>query len=398
MADDNSVEIKFSASTDEAVDSISQIREALAGLTAPFNTLKSSLDKVGDTFSAALPVGQASKFAAAVGDIGTAAARTAAQVRGISGEIAGFQQHLAQQKILLDAEVNQYQITQNQKYALLEQETQKEFDEQLVTLQNGLMIGNMTVQQRQGISNRILALEAKHRTDMLRLDEQSIAAQQALWDKYLSTVTSAFNSQLRGLLEGTTSWHQATIKMLEDLTIKFIEMAEQMVVKWLSAELAKTTATTSGAAVRTAAEQSSSDAGLLANAAAAMKSIMTDAAQTFAGVFAFLSPTMGPAAAGPAAAAEASVSAAAIFDVGTDYVVRGGLALIHPGETIIPAARGSGPYSGAGDSPQVHAPVSINVSALDSQSVSRFFNDNSRHMLRAINDAVKRGAHLGLRG
>ena len=57
-----------------------------------------------------------------------------------------------------------------------------------------------------------------------------------------------------------------------------------------------------------------------------------------------------------------------------------------------------GPYTGAGVSPQVHAPVSINVSALDSQSVSRFFNDNSKHMLRAINDAVKRGAHLGLRG
>ncbi|MGB6538226.1 MAG: hypothetical protein WBF58_19935 [Xanthobacteraceae bacterium] len=45
---------------------------------------------------------------------------------------------------------------------------------------------------------------------------------------------------------------------------------------------------------------------------------------------------------------------------------------------------------------QVHAPVSINVSALDSQSVTRFFNDNSTHMLRAINDAVKRGAYLGM--
>jgi hypothetical protein len=78
-------------------------------------------------------------------------------------------------------------------------------------------------------------------------------------------------------------------------------------------------------------------------------------------------------------------------------VVRGGLALIHPGETIIPAARSSGPFSGGGMGTQVHAPVSISVSALDSQSVARFFNDNSKHMLRAINDAVKRGAHLGLR-
>ena len=130
---------------------------------------------------------------------------------------------------------------------------------------------------------------------------------------------------------------------------------------------------------------------------------MIDAAETFAGVFAFLSPVMGPAAAGPAAAAQAAVASeatvvATALDVGTDYVVRGGLALIHPGETIIPAARTSGPYTGAGAAPQVHAPVSINVSALDSQSVARFFNDNSKHMLRAINDAVKRGAHVGLRG
>jgi len=210
-------------------------------------------------------------------------------------------------------------------------------------------------------------------------------------------VTGAFNSQLRGLLEGTTTWHKAMVKMLEDLTIKFIEMVEQMAAKWLAGELAQTTATTTGAAARAAAEQTASSSGILTNAANAVQAIMTDAAQAFAGVFAFLSPVMGPAAAGPAAAAQASVSAAAIFDAGTDYVVRGGLALIHPGETIIPAARGSGPYTGTSMGAQIHAPVSINVSALDSQSVARFFNDNSRHMLRAINAAVKRGAHLGLR-
>ena len=398
MADDNSVEIKFSASTDEALAGLSDIREALAGLTAPVGALKSNLDKLGETFGSALPVGQVAQCAAAVGDMGSSAARAATQVRGIGGEVGVLQQKLAQQKVLVDAEVSQYKITQDQKYALLQEETQKEFDAQLVTLQNGLMIGNMTVQQRQGISNKILELEAKHNTDMLRLDEQSIAAQQAQWDKYLSTVTGAFNSQLRGLLEGTTSWHTAMRKMLEDLTIKFIEMVEQMVVKWAAGELAQTTATTTGTAARLTAEQTASSASLLASAANAVREIMIDAGRTFAGVFAFLSPVMGPAAAGPATASEAAVAGAGSFDVGTDYVLRGGLALIHAGETIIPAARGSGPYTGATASPQVHAPVSINVSALDSQSVSRFFNDNSKHMLRAINDAVKRGAHLGLRG
>ena len=233
---------------------------------------------------------------------------------------------------------------------------------------------------------------------MIKLDEQAIAQQQQMWTTALGTIETAFNSQLRGLLAGTTSWSQAFKNILGDIIIKFIEMCETMVVKWLAAELAQTTATTSGAAARAAAEQGAASSGILANAANALQAIMTDAAQTFAGVFAFLAPTMGPAAAGPAAAAQASVSAAAIFDVGTDYVVRGGLALIHPGETIIPGrARLGALYRAPACRPQIHAPVSINVSALDSQSVARFFNDNSRHMLRAINDAVKRGAHIGLR-
>ncbi len=398
MADDNSVEIRFSASTEDALAAIAEVRDGLAALTAPVNGLRTSLDRLGETFGTAMPADLLAQVRNGFGETGAAAGNTAIQVKAISDSMKALQQDAAAQKILLDAEVNQFQITQNQKYAMLEAETQKEYELRVALLEKEAQLDGGSLKSKQQALDSIALLTQKHDTDMLRLDEQSIAAQQAQWDRYLSAVTSAFNSQLRGLLEGTTNWHKATIKMLEDLTIKFIEMAEQMVVKWLSAELAKTTATTTGAAVRATAEQSSSDAGLLANAAAAMKSIMTDAAQTFAGVFAFLSPTMGPAAAGPAAAAEASVSAAAIFDVGTDYVVRGGLALIHPGETIIPAARGSGPYSGAGVSPQVHAPVSISVSALDSQSVSRFFNDNSRHMLRAINDAVKRGAHLGLRG
>jgi uncharacterized protein YnzC (UPF0291/DUF896 family) len=397
MADDNDVEIHFGASTDDALAGIAQVRDSLAGLTAPVAGLGSSLGRLSEAFGAALPADKLSECAKAFADMGTAAQRSAAQVKAIGTEIKVLQQGAAQKKIVLDAEVSQFQITQDQKFALLEAETQKEYQAQLALLEQEAGLDSLSLSQRQNVIDRIAELEAKHRTDMLRLDEQSIAAQQALWNGYLSSLTSAFNSQIRGLLEGTTSWQTAMKKVLEDLTIKFIEMAEQMVVKWLAAEIAQTTATTTGAAARAAADESASSTGILANAAAAMRAIMTDAGQAFAGVFAFLAPTMGPAAAGPAAAAQASVSAAAIFDVGTDYVVRGGLALIHPGETIVPAARGSGPYTGANMGAQIHAPVSINVSALDSQSVARFFNDNSRHMLRAINDAVKRGAHLGLR-
>jgi hypothetical protein len=347
MANDNQVEVRFNADDSDLLAGIARVHQALGDLAAPIKILR---------------------------------------------------QGFAEQKILLDAEANQFQITQNQKFALLEAETQKEYEAELALLQRKAGLGTLSVAQRQAVLNKIDELEAKHRTDMLRLDEQAIAQQQRVWTSALGSIETAFNSQLRGLLSGTTTWSQAFKKILGDLIIQFIEMCETMVVKWTAAQLAQTTAATTGAAARAAAEQGAANAGVLANAANAIKAIVTDAGQAFAGVFAFLAPTIGPAAAGPAAAAQASVSAAAIFDVGTDYVVRGGLALIHPGETIIPPARGSGPFSGAGLGAQVHAPVSISVAALDAQSVKRFFTDNSSHLLRAINDAVKRGAHLGLRG
>ena len=347
MANDNQVEIRFGADTGDFFAGIARVNQALSDLAAPIKVLR---------------------------------------------------QTLAEQKVLLNAEVSQFQITQNQKFALLEAETRKEYEAELAMLNQKLALGSLDLAQRAKILDKKAELEIKYNTDMLRLDEQAIAAQQRMWTSAFGSIETAFNSQLRGLLAGTTTWSQAFKKILGDLIIKFIEMCETMVVKWAAAQLAQTTAATTGAAARATAEQGAANAGVLANAATAIKAIMTDAGQAFAGVFAFLAPTMGPAAAGPAAAAQASVSAAAIFDVGTDYVVRGGLALIHPGETIIPAARGSGPFSGSGLGAQVHAPVSINVAALDAQSVKRFFTDNSSHMLRAINDAVKRGAHLGLRG
>ena len=397
MADDNVVQISFGASTDDALDGIAQVREGLANLAAPVGGLAGNLDRLGQTFGTALPLDLIKQCAKGFGDVGTAAQGAAGQVQGIGAQLKIMQESLAEKKTLLDAEVSQFQITQNQKFALLEAETQREYDVELDFLDKKLKLAQNESQQQSNIEDKIAVLHAKYDADMVRLDEQSIAAQQSMWNGYLSNLTSAFNTQLRGLLEGTTSWHTAMKKTFEDLTIKFIEMAEQMVVKWAAAQIAQTTAATTGAAARAAAEQTASNSGILADAANAMRAIMKDAGQAFAGVFAFLAPTMGPAAAGPAAAAQASVSAAAIFDVGTDYVVRGGLALIHPGESIIPAARGSGPYTGVNMAAHIHAPVSVNVSALDSQSVARFFNDNSRHILRAINDAVKRGAHLGLR-
>lgn len=331
-----------------------------------------------------------------------------AEIELIQNEINLQNSWYVQQVEHINSLAKTYQMTEQQKTQALLQALQQRYDMQTAEINQELQLQGMTQQAYQRAADEKLKIDQKYAADRQKILDQAAEAEEKTWKAAADQISSAFDSQLRGLLAGTTTWSQAMKSMAGDLIIKLIEDAVKFELEWLASqarvlaghltsEAAMTSATAAGSAARTAAEQTSAASGMLANVAAAVQAIMRDAAQAFAGVFAFLAPTMGPAAAGPAAAAQASVSAAAIFDVGTDYVVRGGLALIHPGETIIPAARGSGPFTGAGMGAQVHAPVSINVSALDSQSVARFFNDNSRHMLRAINDAVKRGAHLGMR-
>ena len=63
-------------------------------------------------------------------------------------------------------------------------------------------------------------------------------------------------------------------------------------------------------------------------------------AQAFSGIFAFLAPIMGPAAAGPAAAGEATVMAAAdgIASAAGGWMVPSDqLAMVHQNEMILPA-------------------------------------------------------------
>jgi hypothetical protein len=331
-----------------------------------------------------------------------------AELEAIQAQVAAQNTYYQSQVEHINSLAKTFQISEQQKTQMLLAAVDQREAFQIAELQQAIGLQGQTQASYQKLQDELTKIKQKATADRQRITDQAAQEQEKTWKAAADQISSAFDSQLRGLLAGTTTWSQAMKNIAGDLIIKLIEDALKFELEWLASqarvlaghlasETAMTSATAAGASARTAAEQTSAASGMLANVAAAVQAIMRDAAQAFAGVFAFLAPVMGPAAAGPAAAAQASVSAAAIFEVGTDYVVRGGLALIHPGETIIPAARGSGPFTGGGMGTQVHAPVSINVSALDSQSVARFFNDNSKHMLRAINDAVKRGAHLGLR-
>lgn len=185
------------------------------------------------------------------------------------------------------------------------------------------------------------------------------------------------------------------------MAVKFAEVVEKMVVNWVLGEATETTTTVTGAQARAAAKLASSTASDAGTIASILKSIGASAAETFGGIFGFLSPVLGPAAAGEAKVLAVGAGIAN-FDVGSWSLPSDMIAQVHQGEMIVP----SGPASamrdalsggqGGGNTVHVHVNHSINVSAIDTQGVKQFFKDHGKTALRAYNDSVRTGAHLGL--
>ncbi|MFZ0208680.1 MAG: hypothetical protein WAL59_21680, partial [Roseiarcus sp.] len=181
--------------------------------------------------------------------------------------------------------------------------------------------------------------------------------------------------------------------------------------QYVAMEATQTSATTAGVAARTGAEQAGAAASLASQGATMVRSILSSAAEAFAGVFGFLAPIMGPFAAGPAAAAQATVAsmagAVASADIGMWAVPEDMLTLVHHNELVMPAAQagafrdmlgGEAPQGGSSRATvNVHPTTTFHVSAVDSGSVAQWMKANSSTMMKAIDEAVRHGAHLGTR-
>lgn len=240
----------------------------------------------------------------------------------------------------------------------------------------------------------------KFLNDKQRLDLQAAQASQRTWQGLLQPIQRAFDTSITGVILGTTTLQRAVANISQSIIAEFVNLGVKMVTNWIASELAMTTATQAGAASRTAAESEGMEAGLAMKALNAVKSIVTNSAQAFAGIFAFLAPIMGPAAAGPAAAGEATVMAAAggIASAAGGWVVPSDqLAMVHQNEMILPANISQGlqsMISGAGATGPTPSPLVFNISAIDSQDVKRFFQSNGSLLVAAVNKAMRNGSAL----
>lgn len=253
----------------------------------------------------------------------------------------------------------------------------------------------------------------------LRRQEIERGVNQQIYADYrrsFEQIGSTVSGSVMGLIEEHLTLGQAAKRVALSIIQSFIQAKVKMVADWLAGVATMTMATTAGQTAQTAAVAAGAAARSAtaatgaatintAGIAVAMKNIMTSAAETFAGIFGFLAPVMGPAAAGPAAAGEATVMAAtgglASFAVGAWSLPSDMIAQVHQGEMIIPAGpagafRSMMQDGGVAGNVHVHHATNFNISAMDSRGVKQFFNDHGKTIVRALNEGVRTGSHLGL--
>ena len=203
---------------------------------------------------------------------------------------------LKQKLALYTQEARFYEITQQEKLALSQQAISQEYAGELGALQKLDALGEQSLASKQRIDDMLIEATRRRDDQMAALTRSALQDQERDYQAFGSSISQAFNSQLRGLLTGTTTWHTAFKNALQDLLIKFIEWCETSVARYALAEAMKTAATTAGVAARAGAEQGGAAASLGAQGATMVRSILSSAAETFAGVFGFLAPLMGPLA------------------------------------------------------------------------------------------------------
>jgi len=432
MADAN-VSVSFSASTADFVSGVGEARDALQSFSAPFGEINGQLTSLANASSQAFSADRLQPYRDALAatqsleqSFAADSARAAAALRTGDEEAYADAMRAAQLatseelRILADAtkqklalyaeEARFYEITQQQKLALSQQALDQEYAAELAALQKREALGEQSLAAKQRIDDMIIEATRSRDDQMTALTRSALQQQERDYQSFGDSIMQAFNSQLRGLLSGTENWHTAFKGVLENLLIKFIEWCETSVEHYVLAEAMKTAATTSGVAARTGAEEAGAAASMGAQGAAMIRSILSSAAETFAGVFGFLSPLMGPFAAGPAAAAQATVAGAAgavaTADIGMWQVPHDMLTLVHHNELVMPAGEAGAFRSllsegdaatGRGASVAIHPTTNFHVSAVDAGSVSQWMKANSSQMMRAMDEAVRHGATLGLR-
>ncbi|WP_395664563.1 hypothetical protein [Methylocella sp.] len=412
MPDD--VTIRLSADASELQRGL---REAADAFSATVGAFGAGAQQVSASFAVMSQAAQGASAGAAASARAANETQIAIARQGEEARYAVAQNGLKAQASLIREEAQTGRMSRQEELAaLIANEREKEDAEtrHFRSVQELYAQGTLGFARAQRELEEIASQSALRRQEIEREVNQQIFLD---YRRSFQQIGSSVTSSMMGLVTGQQTLAQAAQRIALSIVQAFVAARVRLVADWLAglatntaattaAETAQTGAVTAGAAMRSSVQTSAAAASSASVMSGVMKSIMASAGETFAGIFGFLSPVMGPAAAGPAAAGQATVlgvaSGLASFAVGAWNLPSDMVAQVHQGEMIIPAGPAAAVRSafsqGAapGASAQISHSTNFTVQALDASGVKQFFRTHGRQILRTINDGVRTGSHLGL--
>lgn len=257
-----------------------------------------------------------------------------------------------------------------------------------------------SVQYKRLLDERKVA-DQKYMIEHTKITQQIVKEDNKQWENSVNVIERSFDQMTTGILRGNQTIEQSFLRMTGNLIIATLNATSKMAFEWFKRTGDEVAATVAGEQAKVAAKTAGAAEGKAVDDAMSSSEIHKDALQAGAGAYKALvgipiiGPIIAPIAAGVAFAA---VSAYDSFDIGTPYVPKTGLALIHEGERITTAednrklnsSRNSGSVGG-GD-------VHLHVHALDHKDVKRYLSRNSGMVANAVGRSVRNGNRSIARG
>ncbi len=423
----NQVEIDLAAKDKEIRDASYKAYEAgeeRQATAAALSKAKVIAIREGELKQAVAIYGQGSDQAIAaeqkIAQAKEAAARQGAAVdpeavrQAYASEVEAAREAASQTETILNGQLAAHKLGAQQWLSASLASLDKEQDAIQDAADKAIASAKLTSNQKIAIANdeqRALAqIAQKEAQDQIKAAED--AAKE--WKSYGDTVAGVMNSQVNGLLKGTVTFGQA----VKNMTASAVEDVIKYCVKWAAEHAATIAMNIAGLGVQTGATVAATAAqtGAIATGAAAQHAINAttvagDAERAAAGAYAALAgvPIIGPIIAPAAAAvAFAGVEAFGSFDSGAWSLPQDMLIGAHQGEMIIPQRGGladefrglaSNMRSGAGGGASISANVApqFHFHSMDSSTIANTLRANGGTIAKAVNQAVRDGAHHGLR-
>lgn len=422
MADSN-VSISFGADASDFLDGVAKVSAALQGLPAGVGQIGASLDRTSASF-AAFGAGAAS----ALGRFGEASRQSSASQQqasqmalvAISSEMGAAQQAFAAEKNFADQMTRLKVMNASQRLAATTDALDREYAAETALIDRQSQLLGESLRGHQILLNEKLALDEHYAQNSQKIMMQAAEQFAAPFDRAIDQVSSSFSSCLSGMMFGGRNFQAAMAHVAQSLAAQFLRMGLSVVGDWAkqqigmvalsqAAESQKTAAAAAGAAARQGVAAGEASSGFAAVAANAIKAISIDAGAAGAGATAFMAPFIGPAAVAEGAAVKGAVLSMAAFDIGAWQIDQDQVAMVHRNEMVMPAAEAGafrsmlsgaaqgGGQGGGGQGSGGDTHVHLNLSAMDGASVQNWLAGNSRQIVKALDAAVRKGDHLGLR-